>query len=308
MEAFTKMSTVAIFGEILVDVFPDQNVFGGAPYNVARHLQAFGLNTQIISRIGMDNLGEALMDEMIMLGLDTQGIQFDTEYPTGCVKVNLQDGNHTFEILADQAYDHINMAITQETTQSLQVNIAYFGTLALRSIESRLTAEQFLANSHCLKFLDLNLRAPWYTKEIIEFALTQADIVKMNDEELATVAALFEVLGSPEQQAQALKQRFQLQQIIITCGALGGWLLDTDAQIVKSSDLAAPIELIDTVGAGDAYSAVFILGTLYQWDNLTIIKRASEFACAMCGVRGASAPSVDFYRQFVDAWKIKHGD
>jgi len=297
--------TVAIFGEVLVDVFPDQNVLGGAPYNVARHLQAFGVHAEIISRIGMDSLGEALMDEIMGLGLETQGIQFDTEYPTGQVKVHLQGGTHQFEILPDQAYDHINMAITQETMLTMQADIAYFGTLALRNIESRLAAEQFLTSAHCLKFLDLNLRAPWYTKEIIEFALTQADIVKMNDDELTTIASYFEWIGSPEQQARALQQQFKLQQIIITCGAKGSWLLNAHSQIVEPSNLANPIDVIDTVGAGDAYAAVFLLGTLYGWDMPTIIDRATIFAGAMCGVRGACAPTINFYQPFIEAWGIK---
>lgn len=301
----STVSTVAIFGEVLVDVFPDQNVLGGAPYNVARHLQAFGVHAEVISRIGMDSLGEALMDEMMSIGLETQGIQFDTEYPTGQVKVHLQDGAHRFEILPDQAYDHINLAITQETMLTMQADIAYFGTLALRNIESRLAAEQFLASAHCLKFLDLNLRAPWYTKEIIEFALMQADIVKMNDGELTTIASYFEWIGSPEQQARALQQQFKLQQIIITCGAKGSWLLNAHSEIIESGDLATPVEIIDTVGAGDAYAAVFILGMLYKWDIPTTIDRATIFAAALCGVRGASAPTINFYQPFIEAWGIE---
>lgn len=307
MKARNNMSTVAtvaIFGEVLVDVFPDQKILGGAPYNVAKHLQAFGVNAEMISRIGMDSLGEDLMDEMMTLGLETQGIQFDTEYPTGQVKVHLQDGTHQFEILPDQAYDHINLAVTQETISSIQASIAYFGTLVLRNIESRLTAEQFLAGVSCLKFLDLNLRAPWYTKEVIEFALTQADIVKMNDDELATVASLFALTGSPEQQALALQHQFNLQQLIITCGAKGSWLLSDHAQLVRSGDLAASINIIDTVGAGDAYAAVFILGILHQWEIATTLKRASAFAAAMCEVRGASAPSMSFYQPFIEAWAV----
>lgn len=296
--------TVAIFGEVLVDVFPDQKILGGAPYNVAKHLQAFGVNVEMISRIGMDSLGEDLMDEMIALGLETQGIQFDTEYPTGQVKVHLQDGTHRFEILPDQAYDHINLAVTQETIMGMQAKIAYFGTLVLRNIESRLTAEQFLAGVNCLKFLDLNLRAPWYTKEVIEFALTQADMVKMNDDELATVASLFALSGSPEQQALALQQQFKLQQLIITCGAKGSWLLGDNAQLVKSGDSTSSIKIEDTVGAGDSYAAVFILGTLHQWEITSTLERASAFAAAMCEVRGASAPSMDFYQPFIEAWAV----
>lgn len=301
----SSIPTVAIFGEVLADVFPDQHVLGGAPYNVARHLQVFGVNAEIISRIGMDSIGKALMDEMMHLGLETQGIQFDTEYPTGQVKVHMQHGEHQFEILPDQAYDHINLAITHETMLAMQPNIAYFGTLAMRNIESRLAAEQFLAEANCLKFLDLNLRAPWYTQEVIEFALSKADIVKMNDEELSTVSRMLILRGSHQEQALALQQQFKLEQIIITCGENGSWLIDEKSQLIKSNAIEIPIEMIDTVGAGDAYSAVFMLGMLNEWDISTILDRASIFASAMCGVRGASAPSVGFYRPFTQSWSIE---
>ena len=297
--------SVAIFGEVLVDVFPDQNVLGGAPYNVARHLQAFGIKTEIISRIGMDSLGDALMEEMMNLGLETHGIHFDPNYPTGQVKVQIQDGKHQFEILPDQAYDHISVTITQETMQSIQPSIAYFGTLALRGLESRLAAEQFLTDANCLKFLDLNLRTPWYTIDIIDFALTQAHIAKMNDEELAIIAQLFHLKGSPEQQAIALQKQFNLEQLLITCGEKGCWLLDSQSRIFKAVTIETPEKIIDTVGAGDAFSAVFILGNLYQWTIATTLERASAFASAICGVRGASAPAADFYRSFLQNWMIK---
>ncbi len=294
---------IAVFGEVLADVFPDQSVLGGAPFNVARHLQAFGMQAVMISRIGLDPIGDSLMDEMLRLEMETSGMQFDPHYPTGQVRVHIEANGHRFEILPDQAYDHINMAITHETLLSVRPTLAYFGTLALRSMESRLAAEQFLQDSHCQRFLDINLRAPWYTKEVLTFSLTQADIVKMNDEELQTVSAIFNLKGTPQQQAISLKQQFNLTQLLVTCGASGSWLLDQHQQLVLAEPMQPPPNIVDTVGAGDAYCAVFMLGLVNEWDAQTTLQRATAFAAAMCSIRGA-AVSGDFYTPFKSAWNI----
>lgn len=296
-------STVAIFGEVLADVFPDQSVLGGAPYNVARHLQAFGLNPVMISSIGNDALGDALLDEMGGLGMDTSGMQFDVLHPTGQVKVHLENGNHSYEILPEQAYDHISVAITHETVIEVKPVLAYFGSLAQRGIESRLAAERFLQVCACPKFFDINLRAPWYDKQVIVSSLAAADIVKMNDEELKVLAEMFSLASTnPQAQSAELQQRFALGQVLVSCGSAGSWLLDERQQILAAQPVEMQQPFVDSVGAGDAYAAVFILGYLMGWDTQLSLQRASEFASAICTQRGAAAQSIDFYRPFKAAW------
>ena len=124
--------TVVLFGEILVDVFPDRRVLGGAPFNVARHLQAFGLHPVLISRTGNDALRDELMAGMSDLGMDTGGVQSDPVHPTGQVLVHMDEGGHSFEILPEQAYDFIDARSADEIALASRPGLFYFGTLAQR--------------------------------------------------------------------------------------------------------------------------------------------------------------------------------
>jgi len=296
---------IAIFGEVLADVFPDQQVLGGAPFNVARHLRGFGLDPRLISRIGNDVLGDALLDEMVSLDMEVTGIQLDDVFPTGQVQVLLENGRHHFNILPDQAYDQICHDATLKTLEAMQPRLAYFGSLVQRSEKSRLAGTHFVEHCKCPLFLDINLRAPWYDVEIISASFQHADIVKLNDEELAVISRMFDLESlRPEAQALALQQRFEVKQVLVTCGEFGSWLLDEHQQMTR----AAPVvngSVVDTVGAGDAFAAVFMLGQLGRWSIPVTLQRASEYAAAICGVRGAAAPSAAFVKGFKETWELR---
>src|SRR5450830_1752959 len=217
---------VAIFGETLIDCFPDKKVLGGAPFNVARHLQAFAYPTLVVSRVGEDEEGSMLTQAMADWGLSTLGIQTDDMHPTGKVDIRFEGEKHYFDILPSQAYDYIDASKLMDCMANTQPAISYFGSLAQRGDLSKVALEQFLNNSTGLRFLDINLRAPWYNEDVIRQSLQHADIVKMNDEELKLVA---ELLGfdtnKPEASVIALMQKFKLRQFLVTCGALGAWVL-----------------------------------------------------------------------------------
>jgi fructokinase len=297
---------VVLFGEVLADVFPDQSVLGGAPFNVARHLQAFDLTPVLISRTGSDALRDALLEEMARLGMQVAGVQCDEERPTGQVQVILENGSHRFDILPDQAYDHICAEATQEALAAIRPRLAYFGTLAQRSPQSRLAVERFLQTCNCPVFLDINLREPWYDEATIATSLGAADIVKLNEDELAVVAGVFDLDHlSHEAQAMALQQRFGLQQLVVTCGASGSWLLDERQKVTRAAPAGTSQPVADTVGAGDAYAAVFILGLLSQWDAPTTLQRASDYAAAICQVRGSAPASTAFHQPLRVAWNIE---
>lgn len=257
---------VALFGEVLADVFPGRSVLGGAPFNVARHLRLFGLHPLLISRIGEDALGEQLLQEMARLGLDASGFQHDPHYPTGQVRVVLENDGHRFDILPDQAYDQLCADTTRHTLAQHTPRIAYFGTLAQRSPRSKQAAQTFLQSVDCPLFLDINLRPPWVDRDILTHSLAAADIVKLNDEELTSVAGLFGFAeASPFDQAARLAQQFELRQVLVTCGAAGSWMLDESGTLLRAGSPAQKPQVVDTVGAGDAYAAVFLLGTLRGW-------------------------------------------
>lgn len=299
----SEKKRIALFGEVLADLFPQETVLGGAPYNVACHLQAFGLYPLMISRTGEDALGEQLLNAMARLGIDTRGIQQDDVYPTGQVKVHFEHSDHHFEILANQAYDHIDPGMALTAIIRAEPTLLYFGTLAQRSKPSSLAIDQILDAHDGLKFLDINLRNPWYNKSTIRHSMQRADIVKMNEEELDIVAHFFRINDDkPEEKARALLTMFGLEQILITCGEQGAWLLDTSGEFFRTGPARAAAGLVDTVGAGDAFAAVFIIGLLNEWPLALTLERANDFATALCSIRGGVPAEHHFYAPFIKKW------
>lgn len=295
---------VALFGEILADVFPDEVVLGGAPFNVARHLQAFGLHPVMLTRTGQDALREDLLREMERLGMDTTGVQLDQLLPTGQVQVHLEKGGHCFEILPDQAYDNIHAGLVRMVTMSIKPDLVYFGTLAQRSMPSRLALDKMLSGCRCPRFLDINLRKPWYNKHTVRRSLQRCDVAKVNIEELDIIANYFKINASTdEEKAQMLMAQFGLQELIVTCGKNGAWMLGPEG-LTKTSRTRLEKPLMDTVGAGDAFAAVIILGKLRKWPQEVTLKRADQFAGAVCGIRGAAPDSLDFYAPFYKGWNL----
>ncbi len=290
--------TIAIFGEVLADVFSNVTVLGGAPYNVARHLRALQQHPLLISRVGNDSLKETLFSELKKCDIDASCIQLDSTYPTGQVTVHMRNGAHRFEIKPDQAYDHIHTSIL-----TIQPDLAYFGTLAQRGPESSLALDAFLNETTCPKFLDLNLRAPWYNKDIIQRSLFRADVVKTNEEELSLICSLFDpIYGNDKDRALLLIKKFNLQHLFITCGGDGAWVLSNNGGEAKVTGQALTSSLVDTVGAGDAFSAACMIGLLHHWPMQAILTRANAFASAICTSRGATPETSDFYLPYIESW------
>lgn len=298
-QAIVMNHSVALFGEVLADVFPDRSVLGGAPFNVARHLCRFGLAPLMITRTGDDPLRSQLLAEMLRLGMDTTCVQVDPLHPTGKVIVHMEGAGHRFEILPDQAFDHIRA--DEIVLPAEPPALTYFGTLIQRCPESRYALDAFLAGSTSPRFLDINLRLPWYDLNTIERSLLLADQLKINDEELALLAGMLGLRGEPEQQAAALIRDYSLASVLVTCGGRGAWLLQKNGELVRVEGKST-IPLADTVGAGDAFAAVFIHGMLQQWPPQTTLARANEFAAAICAVRGAAPSDEGFYQAFLSGW------
>jgi fructokinase len=301
----TIQHPVLLFGEILIDRFPDQEVLGGAPFNVAMHLGAFGCVPVLVSRIGHDNAGSRLLQALESSGLPIHGVQLDSMHPTGAVEVHLTSESHRFDILPDRAYDHIHPRLSRMTALAVNPELVYFGTLAQRASSHRALRHTLRAVGG-QRFFDVNLRDPWVSAQRLRWSLQQADIVKANDTELERIADLLDLdVTSAEEQAKALVQKYGLRGLLITCGAAGAWWLDNTGQ--QSSMAADPIAGIrDTVGAGDAFSAVFMLGLLHGWTIPVTLQRAHHFAGAICQIRGAIPEHPDFYKPFLEEW-LEHG-
>lgn len=299
-----KTGAVALFGEVLADRFPDRHVLGGAPFNVARHLQAFGLHPVLITRTGNDALREQLLASMARFGMDTLGVQCDLIHPTGQVIVHMEQGGHRFEISPDQAYDFIHPGVARMVAMSVQPDLIYFGTLAQRHKVSR-RALNSLFQIDTPRMLDINLREPWYDAGTIKRSLLRAGLVKINDEELSIVARMLKLPGdSPPVQAAALIEHFSLQRLLVTCGAQGAWQLTADGTETQAMNGAPIGVLVDTVGAGDGFASVFILGVMRGWPAELTLPRANRFAAALCGIRGAIPDEPDFYRPFLSEWEL----
>lgn len=282
---------VLVFGETLVDVFPDRTVLGGAPFNVAYHLKHVGLEPLLVTRLGEDSDGDRLLAAIHGAGLDDRGVQRDPSRPTGKVQVTFGEGGHRFEILEDRAYDFVDPDAAAEVARSSAPRLIYFGTLAQRNPHSRTALDTIVKTGDAPRWLDINLRAPFDGTEVIVRSLEAADHLKLNDEELLTVARRLQLPGvDPSAHAAALVDRFGLRSVLVTCGANGAWTLDRNAGLerVPGSSLDGPIA--DTVGAGDGFAAVAILGLLRGWPARTILERADRFARSICLIRGAIPP------------------
>ena len=300
-----QSDTIALFGEILADVFPDRAVLGGAPFNVARHLAAFGLAPALLSRIGDDALGEEVLDMMSRSGMTTRGIQIDPLLPTGRVRVRMEGGAHRFEILPLQAYDFIDAATAHNAVRSIDPSLLYFGTLCQRHDVSRQALQTVFGTTLAPRFLDINLREPWYEDGTIEFSLRHAHFLKLNTEELEILSKASRTLGiSLQDQAERLMRKFGTSHLIVTCGEDGAWQMDQHGEMHGVQDKERRLDIVDTVGAGDGFSAVCILGMMRRWPVAVALRRADAFAAAICGIRGAVPDLEDFYQPFFKEWNL----
>lgn len=300
---------VLVFGEVLFDVFDDRRTLGGAPFNVARHLRAFGLYPLLVTRTGNDPERGIVIDAMNRFGLDVRGVQSDPAHPTGRVVVESSACGHEFNVLPNQAYDFINPSLARLTGLSTQPGMLYFGTLAQRSAMSRRALQSLLRSLDAPRFVDLNLRKPWYDAAIVRHSLRNAQLLKVNEEELQELGSLLrQKVASIDALASRLIAEFGIGQVIVTQGEHGATLFgDEGAQFVADAE-AVPAGIADTVGSGDGFSAVFILGLLRQWPVELTMQRAVQFASTLCQMRGAVPLEDSFYDRWREQWHLVSGE
>lgn len=295
--------TMVAFGETLVDQFRDHSVMNGAPFNVACHLAALGSHPVLVTRAGKDDLGDQLLQLMAARGLDRLGVQRDPGRPTGRVKVTETVDGHSFSILSNQAYDFIHASLARMVGLSVHPEIVYFGTLSQRG-DSRRALRDLLGAVRSRAFLDVNLRDPWVDVDTLRWSLQHARVVKLNENELTRVSHLLSLEGTtPKTRASALMSSFDLERLVVTCGAAGAWTLDRAGHSESVSSPALP-RIVDSAGAGDGFAAIVILGMLRGWPLADQLTRADAFARALCQIRGAVPASSDFYRPFIRDWHL----
>ena len=290
------MKRVCVFGEVLFDHFPDgSRVLGGAPFNVAWHLQAFGQSPAFISRVGDDTEGAAIRKAMQEWGMDTGRQEVDSEHPTGRVDVALVDGEPSYDIVRPCAWDAIEAG-----QGGAGCGILYHGSLALREAASREALARVKRHAPGIVFVDVNLRSPWWTRDRVLALMESAHWVKLNHEELALLLPT----GTPDtDSARAFIEEHGLQGVVLTHGGSGAEILAGDG--VHASITPEPaIGIVDTVGAGDAFASVIILGLANGWPLDTMLARAQSFASRIVGQRGATVSDSNFYRPFIESWNL----
>lgn len=285
-----------IFGEVLFDRFPDGSVvLGGAPFNVAWHLQAFGMAPLFISRVGDDPLGHRIRATMHGWEMDASGLQLDSAHPTGSVDIRIEDGEPAFDIVDNQAYDFIDAAAMPPLPGSA---LLYHGSLAVRNAGSGNALAQLQQGRDLQRFVDVNLRPPWWQRDSVLSLLQGARWVKLNEAELALLVPEADALQA---QMQLLQERCGFELLVVTRGAAGALVRASSGEqsgVVPQGGGT----VMDTVGAGDAFTSVVMLGLLQGWAVPLMLERAQAFASAITGIRGATCNDPGFYRKFLADW------
>lgn len=274
-------------GEALWDVLPEGKKIGGAPANFAYHVSQFGLNSRVVSAVGNDKLGAEILENFKEKNLNC--IIETIPYPTGTVQVELDaEGVPCYEIKEGVAWDNIPYTVTLQEL-ACHTRAICFGSLAQRSVVSRETINRFLdampEEENVLKIFDINLRQNFYTKDILCNSFQRCNVLKINDEELVTVSRMFGYPGIDlRDKCWILLAKYNLKMLILTCGVNGSYVFTPG----KVSFVETPkVEVADTVGAGDSFTAAFVSAILKGKSVPEAHKLAVDTSAFVCTQHGA---------------------
>ncbi len=286
-----KFTTVGL-GELLWDIFPEGRQLGGAPANFAYMTSLLGDEGIVASRVGGDELGEEAKRQLQQLGLNTFYIQLDPTYRTGIVQVEVDaKGQPTFQIAEPAAWDAFEWTPRWQSL-ALKADAVCFGSLAQRSSETRETIYSFLKTirPETTRVFDVNLRQSFYSAKILADSAKQADIIKLNNDELPTVVQL---LGFPFQDEDSasewLLDTFHIKLVCITRGARGSLLV---SEYAKHEHPGICVQVADTVGSGDAFTAALVYHYLRR-DSLATMNEAANRMGAWVASQTGATPAPD---------------
>lgn len=280
--------TVAAFGEMLWDLLPSGRVLGGAPFNVAHRAAAIGDRGVVVSRLGDDDLGREALAAMRALGMDTACVQVDADRPTGTVPVSLDAaGTPVFTIRPDVAYDRIEPAPAADAAIAA-ADCLCFGTLVQRSPVSAATLHRLLDRFRGpLSLLDLNLRRDCWTPATVRSSVARAGVLKLNDEEAATIAPLYGLEGTALREfPRAMLAATDLSHVVVTLGARGAYAVSRAGETVYEP--AHAVDVVDTVGSGDAFAAGLAHALLAGWPLARALAYGNALGALVAGQRGAT--------------------
>ena len=282
-------------GEILWDMFPDGPQFGGAPANFVCHAQTLGATSHMVSCVGSDELGWRALGHLKENGVDISTVAQSEERPTGTVEVKLDAGGVAqYEFATDVAWDALawSEALAHAADEA---DVVCYGTLGQRSEISKGTIRRFLKNTtdDCLCVFDVNLRQHFYTEALIRDSLEYANILKLNDEELPVLGSSCGLSGSETAIVEQLRERYNLRLVALTRGPKGAILFTEDT--LSECD-GFTVEVKDTVGAGDAFTAAMTLGLLLRHELERINEHACRVAAFVCSQDGAAPKLPDILK------------
>ena len=279
-----KNNIIVGIGEVLWDVFPTRKVPGGAPANFAYHISQFGYEGYVVSAVGCDGLGDELLERF-----DEKRLRYlieRTANPTGTVQVTLTgEGIPQYEICEGTAWDNIPFT-SQMSELAKSARAACFGSLAQRNSVSRDTIRRFLSAmpADSLRIFDINLRQSYYDEILIRESLEQAGMLKINDEEVVVLGRLLGIAGDEESVCREVMRRYNLQIVVLTKGATGSYVFTS----AETSYLPTPhVEVADTVGAGDSFTAAFTAAYLQGLPVPEAHRLAVDVSAFVCTQHGA---------------------
>jgi len=276
---------VLVFGEILFDIIDGKEYIGGAPFNFAYYLKTLGIDVIFVSAVGNDKRGKKVIELSKKIGIDTSFINI-VDVPTGIVDVYIEDGKPSFNIKYPAAWDYIKISSeNSERIQEENPEYFYFGSLSLRS-ECSYNTFNILSSmmNNTVKFCDINLRKPFYNREILSLLLKKTDILKLNNEEIEKISAILKIKGNIETKMAKIGEMFEIRYICITMGEKGAYFLSNRKFYFSP---AKKIKVVDTVGAGDAFAAGLVKGFMDNLSPEKILSLANHLGGKAASTRGA---------------------
>ncbi|NQT10950.1 MAG: carbohydrate kinase [Desulfobacteraceae bacterium] len=300
---------ILAIGEILYDIFPEYKRLGGAPFNFAFHVKNFGMPICLISKVGNDLEGREIISFLQQHDFPIENIQTDNRHSTGKVLIKLNGkGVPVFNIMPNVAYNYIEFNTSIASLLNADTELIYFGTLAQRSEYGFKTIQRILSQrptvTKCL--YDINLRPHCFTEQVIVESLRQCDLLKLNDEELEILKQIFAFKKSSRSFIEHLMIKYRLEMLFLTKGKNGSELFTLDKHFQKKPRKLN--DAADTVGAGDAYTAMLSIGYINKWPLEQILEKASEFAARICEIEGAVPTDPNFYKKIIAGIKGKQNE
>ncbi|MEZ4962981.1 MAG: carbohydrate kinase [Saprospiraceae bacterium] len=291
--------SIISFGEVLWDLLPSGKIAGGAPMNVAFHAKTFGLQTNLISRVGADEPGRELLAFLTKKGIPTGLVQIDHTFPTGIVNVTLDaKGSPSYEIVQPVAWDYIHP--TEEAKKAVSAADALvFGSLACRTNRTKNTLLELLEFAP-LRVFDVNLRPPFFSKELLEELLPKANLAKMNDDELDTIAGWHNVSSSDAVKMDFIKKHYGLDSLLVTLGAKGA-KFQNDQGLFSQTGFKVKVQ--DTIGSGDAFLGAFLSKFLIGASPSECLETACAAGAFVATKKGATPEysPTEIFQNFIQA-------